>query len=175
MPVKLSAAAAPPQKKLRVHPLYLLHHCRSDSNGEDLEGYAGAGLYESITMDPTETVRVDYSDDPITAEPQFRNKVGRAVTSGGGGPLDGLHCKSGGLKMVQRLSASLKNSCRPWATSNHPSTQMNRNTCHSHLAGACARTHTSALPHPCPPHYLIPSLWPSCPRSCLTSSRWALP
>jgi len=25
---------------------------RSDSNGEDLEGYAGAGLYDSITMDP---------------------------------------------------------------------------------------------------------------------------
>lgn len=27
---------------------------RSDSNGEDLEGYAGAGLYESITMDTTQ-------------------------------------------------------------------------------------------------------------------------
>ena len=25
---------------------------RSDSNGEDLDGYAGAGLYDSITMDP---------------------------------------------------------------------------------------------------------------------------
>lgn len=24
---------------------------RSDSNGEDLEGYAGAGLYDSVTMD----------------------------------------------------------------------------------------------------------------------------
>lgn len=48
---------------------------RSDSNGEDLEGYAGAGLYESITMDATETVRVDYSDDPITADAGFRKKV----------------------------------------------------------------------------------------------------
>ncbi|KAI8477159.1 MAG: R1 protein [Monoraphidium minutum] len=48
---------------------------RSDSNGEDLEGYAGAGLYESITMDPSNLVRVDYSDDPITADPGFRNKV----------------------------------------------------------------------------------------------------
>lgn len=38
---------------------------RSDSNGEDLEGYAGAGLYESITMDTTITKRVDYMDDPI--------------------------------------------------------------------------------------------------------------
>lgn len=31
---------------------------RSDSNGEDLEGYAGAGLYESITMDPCELTKV---------------------------------------------------------------------------------------------------------------------
>ena len=36
---------------------------RSDSNGEDLEGYAGAGLYDSITMDPTITRRVDYASD----------------------------------------------------------------------------------------------------------------
>ena len=36
---------------------------RSDSNGEDLEGYAGAGLYDSITMDPTELRTVDYSSD----------------------------------------------------------------------------------------------------------------
>lgn len=48
---------------------------RSDSNGEDLEGYAGAGLYESITMDPTTLVRVDYNDDPITADAVFKNKV----------------------------------------------------------------------------------------------------
>lgn len=48
---------------------------RSDSNGEDLEGYAGAGLYESITMDETQLVRVDYNDDPITKDPEFRRKV----------------------------------------------------------------------------------------------------
>jgi len=48
---------------------------RSDSNGEDLEGYAGAGLYESITMDETQLVRVDYNDDPITCDPEFRRKV----------------------------------------------------------------------------------------------------
>ena len=55
---------------------------RSDSNGEDLEGYAGAGLYESITMDPTEVVRVDYSDDPITVDPGVRNKVGSVACNG---------------------------------------------------------------------------------------------
>ena len=36
---------------------------RSDSNGEDLEGYAGAGLYDSITLDATETRKVDYGAD----------------------------------------------------------------------------------------------------------------
>jgi len=36
---------------------------RSDSNGEDLEGYAGAGLYDSITMDPTDLKKVDYNGD----------------------------------------------------------------------------------------------------------------
>ena len=36
---------------------------RSDSNGEDLEGYAGAGLYDSITMDPTNLKKVDYNGD----------------------------------------------------------------------------------------------------------------
>jgi hypothetical protein len=55
--------------------------CRSDSNGEDLEGYAGAGLYESITMDETQLVRVDYNDDPITKDPNFRRKV--SVYGGG--------------------------------------------------------------------------------------------
>jgi hypothetical protein len=36
---------------------------RSDSNGEDLEGYAGAGLYDSITTAPTLLQRVDYLSD----------------------------------------------------------------------------------------------------------------
>ena len=36
---------------------------RSDSNGEDLEGYAGAGLYDSITMDTTKLQKVDYNGD----------------------------------------------------------------------------------------------------------------
>ena len=36
---------------------------RSDSNGEDLEGYAGAGLYDSVTMDPTVVKKVDYNSD----------------------------------------------------------------------------------------------------------------
>ena len=45
---------------------------RSDSNGEDLAGYAGAGLYESVTMDPTLLGKVDFSDDPIIKDEAFR-------------------------------------------------------------------------------------------------------
>lgn len=40
---------------------------RSDSNGEDLGGYAGAGLYDSITMDETVTRKVDYGSDRCEA------------------------------------------------------------------------------------------------------------
>lgn len=45
---------------------------RSDSNGEDLAGYAGAGLYESITMDPSTLDIVDFSADPIILDTPFR-------------------------------------------------------------------------------------------------------
>ncbi len=42
---------------------------RSDSNGEDLKGYAGAGLYDSITMDRTELRKVDYASDRSALHP----------------------------------------------------------------------------------------------------------
>lgn len=48
---------------------------RSDSNGEDLEGYAGAGLYDSVTLDDTVTERVDYSEDALVRDPGFRAKL----------------------------------------------------------------------------------------------------
>lgn len=38
---------------------------RSDSNGEDLEGYAGAGLYESVPMHATVEHHADYASDPL--------------------------------------------------------------------------------------------------------------
>ena len=38
---------------------------RSDSNGEDLEGYAGAGLYESVTTEVETVTHVDYSKDDM--------------------------------------------------------------------------------------------------------------
>ncbi|KAL4448876.1 hypothetical protein ABPG77_007593 [Micractinium sp. CCAP 211/92] len=48
---------------------------RSDSNGEDLQGYAGAGLYDSVTTATTETRRVDYSSDPLLTDPDFRQRL----------------------------------------------------------------------------------------------------
>ena len=38
---------------------------RSDSNGEDLEGFAGAGLYESVMASPAEDRPVDYTEDKL--------------------------------------------------------------------------------------------------------------
>jgi alpha-glucan,water dikinase len=48
---------------------------RSDSNGEDLEGYAGAGLYDSITTAQTVREVVDYSADPLVSDPEFRRAL----------------------------------------------------------------------------------------------------
>lgn len=48
---------------------------RSDSNGEDLEGYAGAGLYDSVPMDEAEQVVVDYSSDRLINDKQFRQEI----------------------------------------------------------------------------------------------------
>eukprot|EP00898_Chlorokybus_atmophyticus_P006193 jgi/Chlat1/6575/Chrsp45S05941 len=68
---------------------------RSDSNGEDLEGYAGAGLYESLPVnEPTERL-VDYSNDRLVWDADFRKRllakiaeVGAAVETALGSPQD---------------------------------------------------------------------------------------
>jgi alpha-glucan,water dikinase len=46
---------------------------RSDSNGEDLAGYAGAGLYDSVMLEPPERVRLDYSVQALLRDKDFRN------------------------------------------------------------------------------------------------------
>ncbi|KAJ0085762.1 hypothetical protein Patl1_08692 [Pistacia atlantica] len=45
---------------------------RSDSNGEDLEKYAGAGLYDSVAMDEQERVVLDYSRDRLIVDKAFQ-------------------------------------------------------------------------------------------------------
>ena len=48
---------------------------RSDSNAEDLDGFAGAGLYDSITMDECAETVVDYTDDPLLTDAGYQAKV----------------------------------------------------------------------------------------------------
>uniref|UniRef100_A0A1J3IBP2 alpha-glucan, water dikinase n=1 Tax=Noccaea caerulescens TaxID=107243 RepID=A0A1J3IBP2_NOCCA len=48
---------------------------RSDSNGEDLEGYAGAGLYDSVPMDEEDKVVLDYTTDPLITDQSFQKKI----------------------------------------------------------------------------------------------------
>uniref|UniRef100_A0A0C9S6E6 TSA: Wollemia nobilis Ref_Wollemi_Transcript_11183_4962 transcribed RNA sequence n=2 Tax=Wollemia nobilis TaxID=56998 RepID=A0A0C9S6E6_9CONI len=48
---------------------------RSDSNGEDLEGYAGAGLYDSVPMDEEEKRVIDYSADRLLTDHSFQQSI----------------------------------------------------------------------------------------------------
>jgi len=68
---------------------------RSDSNGEDLEGYAGAGLYDSVLLSPPRTATLDYTQEPLVWDASFRREllnsiasVGLAVERACGSPQD---------------------------------------------------------------------------------------
>ncbi|KAK6160209.1 hypothetical protein DH2020_003590 [Rehmannia glutinosa] len=56
---------------------------RSDSNGEDLEGYAGAGLYDSVPMDEEDKVVLDYSSDPLIIDSKFRHSILSSIARAG--------------------------------------------------------------------------------------------
>ncbi|KAK8354631.1 hypothetical protein V6Z12_A05G233300 [Gossypium hirsutum] len=56
---------------------------RSDSNGEDLEGYAGAGLYDSVLMDEEESMVLDYSNDPMMVNKAFQTSILSKVAEAG--------------------------------------------------------------------------------------------
>ena len=45
---------------------------RSDSNGEDLAGYAGAGLYDSVMLPSSRKVSLDYTGERLVQEEDFR-------------------------------------------------------------------------------------------------------
>ncbi|KAK9816496.1 hypothetical protein WJX72_001009 [[Myrmecia] bisecta] len=83
---------------------------RSDSNGEDLEGYAGAGLYDSITMDTTELKKVDYGEDRLLKDEAFRRdllsrvaKAGNAIEQalGSAQDVEGAVEADGSITVVQ--------------------------------------------------------------------------
>jgi len=52
---------------------------RSDSNGEDLEGYAGAGLYESIPMIEPAARFIDYNAKPIVWDKETQIALLRGI------------------------------------------------------------------------------------------------
>jgi len=68
---------------------------RSDSNGEDLAGYAGAGLYDSVLLEPAAEKNLDYSREPLIWDEGFRRelfagilRVGLEVERVSGSPQD---------------------------------------------------------------------------------------
>eukprot|EP00287_Rhodomonas_sp_CCMP768_P016546 CAMPEP_0196758624 /NCGR_PEP_ID=MMETSP1091-20130531/104282_1 /TAXON_ID=302021 /ORGANISM="Rhodomonas sp., Strain CCMP768" /LENGTH=1086 /DNA_ID=CAMNT_0042107455 /DNA_START=30 /DNA_END=3290 /DNA_ORIENTATION=- len=68
---------------------------RSDSNGEDLEGFAGAGLYESVQAVAASEQAVDYNESPLLWDEGFRSalmqkllEVGKAVEGAMGSAQD---------------------------------------------------------------------------------------
>eukprot|EP00184_Porphyridium_aerugineum_P005149 CAMPEP_0184698224 /NCGR_PEP_ID=MMETSP0313-20130426/4922_1 /TAXON_ID=2792 /ORGANISM="Porphyridium aerugineum, Strain SAG 1380-2" /LENGTH=1400 /DNA_ID=CAMNT_0027157139 /DNA_START=342 /DNA_END=4544 /DNA_ORIENTATION=+ len=83
---------------------------RSDSNSEDLEGFAGAGLHDSIPLEPNRKVELDYSKEPLMLDDDLRKsimvgvgKIGKIVEETMGGyPQDIEGCyKDGKFYVVQ--------------------------------------------------------------------------
>ncbi|OVA15252.1 Pyruvate phosphate dikinase [Macleaya cordata] len=56
---------------------------RSDSNGEDLEGYAGAGLYDSVPMDKEDEIVLDYSCDRLLIDKGFQRSIFSKIAEAG--------------------------------------------------------------------------------------------
>jgi len=68
---------------------------RSDSNGEDLAGFAGAGLYDSFMLPQPVKVNLNYAEEALVWDEDFRNKfllniagIGTSVEKALGGPQD---------------------------------------------------------------------------------------
>jgi alpha-glucan,water dikinase len=68
---------------------------RSDSNGEDLVHYAGAGLYDSFMLPFPGKVSLDYSNEPLMWEAEFRTdllvsiaRIGEEIENAVGSPQD---------------------------------------------------------------------------------------
>ncbi len=68
---------------------------RSDSSGEDLAGYAGAGLYDSVMLEPPLKVSLDYTREPLVQDRGFQKdllinvaRIGTVVEEAMGTPQD---------------------------------------------------------------------------------------
>ncbi|XP_028802230.1 alpha-glucan water dikinase 2 isoform X2 [Neltuma alba] len=56
---------------------------RSDSNAEDLGGFSGAGLFDSVIMDEVDKVVLDYSRDPIIVDKAFQTSLLSRIAEAG--------------------------------------------------------------------------------------------
>jgi alpha-glucan,water dikinase len=83
---------------------------RSDSNGEDLEGFAGAGLYDSIPMHKPQAQGIDYAGEQLLSDAPFRETLLRRIAAAGaavenalGSPQDieGVVTPEGDIYLVQ--------------------------------------------------------------------------
>jgi alpha-glucan,water dikinase len=52
---------------------------RSDSNGEDLEGFAGAGLYDSFLAEEPEYRVLDYRGERLVWDKDYRDELLRSI------------------------------------------------------------------------------------------------
>lgn len=84
---------------------------RSDSNSEDLAGFAGAGLFDSYALEEEQALRVSYSEDLLIQDKAFCDKFMRSVGSIGelieqmyGGvaqDIEGVYSEDGKFYVVQ--------------------------------------------------------------------------
>jgi alpha-glucan,water dikinase len=80
---------------------------RSDSSGEDLAGYAGAGLYDSFLLKPPDEVLLDYAQEPLVRDRNFLKefalhltRLGSKIESLFGAPQDIEGAYGGGRTFV---------------------------------------------------------------------------
>lgn len=80
---------------------------RSDSNAEDLIEYAGAGLYDSVLLEPPTSKLLDYSQEPLLWDEGFRRdliagilRIGLEIERIAGSPQDIEGAVAGGKYYV---------------------------------------------------------------------------
>jgi alpha-glucan,water dikinase len=66
-----------PSKSIGLYGAGLIF--RSDSNGEDLEGYAGAGLYDSVLLDKPREAALDYTQESLIWDQPSREELAAKI------------------------------------------------------------------------------------------------
>jgi alpha-glucan,water dikinase len=91
---------------------------RSDSNGEDLAGYAGAGLYDSVMLPSPRKTLLDYTSETLVWNEHFRKEfmiaiaeIGSTVEKALGSPQDieGAYSKGRYYVVQSRPQVGVKN------------------------------------------------------------------